>query len=323
LSGAEHTPEPTFSILPQTAAGSVVSYMEGETGGVVWLVVAVVMITVGAWGLVTVLLRMRRKRQRAAAWLSPEGAEQWRRLATTPLSDDPTPWINPGAGLGTRGTSGAGGGAFVSVQPHDPMVGKELPLSVTVFSSTSLAMRLFGRGVVTRRVASQPSDSLDTSVVRMRCPECRRSFEAGTLFCPFDGCACSRDQFAAVELVVLATRTKVCPECKATYGSDVLSCERDETRLVTQISDARQGYVSVRAVVICARCQLEQAMDAATCARCQQPLAAAQVLSGRLTAGYPLRGVGPKTRICTSCGVSYAEGLSFCGRDGSKLTTLN
>lgn len=169
-------------------------------------------------------------------------------------------------------------------------------------------------------------DALDLGTAAMACPECRRSYEMGTRFCPFDG-----ELLHATELdargehdpeSALEDHVMVCPRCAAEYEPGAIYCAIDHARLVLRSPDAETPDRLGRApMVVCTRCAREFRVGQSHCPDCGDQ-GELRLLHGRTTFGTWVD-APPYSRICPDCGSRYSEELGFCCHDGATLVHLN
>ena len=122
----------------------------------------------------------------------------------------------------------------------------------------------------------------------MACPSCRREFESGLLFCPYDA---SRlvpaadmleyvpEQAAEYPSTEAKTR-KLCPTCRRVFDGSTVYCPHDGSDLVAMATTLSCDHDHRR--------------------------------KGR-----------DEAKICPRCRVRYDYAASFCGKDGVELVVLN
>ena len=137
------------------------------------------------------------------------------------------------------------------------------------------------------------ADRAATGALPMSCSACRRSYPAGTIYCPIDA-----NRLVATGAGAAAERAAgggKCPRCRRVYDAGTRFCAIDAEELVPlplwQASHAEGG--------------LHVDADEAAAAR---------------AGAVHFHGEG---KICPVCAAKYDLEASFCGRDGSELVTVN
>ncbi|MCG8420160.1 MAG: hypothetical protein MJE77_19695 [Proteobacteria bacterium] len=145
----------------------------------------------------------------------------------------------------------------------------------------------------------------------MACPACRREFDVGLQFCPYDA---TRLVPAAQMLDHLRERRqsgRVCPNCHRAFENSVSYCPHDGSDLVPlALHDTACDHIH----------------DTDRMAR--RP--AASLREGSASHSPPGRPAGAaaedsvaEAKICPRCRGRYEYTALFCGRDGAELVVLN
>lgn len=195
-----------------------------------------------------------------------------------------------------------------------------------------------------------------------RCPECRRTFPATIVICPYDSsplrAAPEPDQRAGRGDAGPLARL-MCGGCDRRYEPGVEYCYHDGLPLVADTEDLADKAPRFKA---CETCGWEgQSSDEAVCPNDGSDLVTVDVsdqetlaptipllvcpqcrqfappgkafcphdgelltplTSVRMTT-FPDRGFGPKRKLCQTCGTQYSGAARYCCNDGTKLIDLN
>lgn len=155
---------------------------------------------------------------------------------------------------------------------------------------------------------------------RLVCSGCDRRYSMAAQFCYHDGLPLMQD---TTQLAQVSSSFEVCKACgwESDLGTEhPEGCPEAEASF-TEI-DARDSssVLPMIPMMVCPTCGKFGAPGQTHC-----PVDA-QVLSPLLdtrSPELPLRGFGPRRKVCTECGAAHGPSANYCSHDGAELAALN
>ena len=154
-----------------------------------------------------------------------------------------------------------------------------------------------------------------TASRRPTCSSCGRRYESAAKFCYHDGAVVTTETFAEVPIV------RVCRACgteSTTENRSVCKCAEPDVIEV----DASRTAIRMPTIPMmhCRRCDRIEDASTTHCPDDDEPLY--PVMNVSLNA-LPPTGIGPRRKVCESCGRKFSSSASHCAYDGSRLKHLN
>lgn len=179
----------------------------------------------------------------------------------------------------------------------------------------------FGASLKQRRALSEQARFAEFyGLNRLVCSGCDRRYSMEAQFCYHDGLPLMQD---TAQLAQISASFQVCKNCG--WESDLgeehpKTCSAGEATWTTIDVAKSASILPMIPMMICPHCGL---LGAPGQVHCPVDLEFMSPLLDIHNPELPLRGFGPRRKVCSTCGEAHGPAARYCSEDGSELVTLN